>query len=251
MKELLDFVVRVAGLAGKEILDVYKNSDFEVEIKEDNSPLTIADKRAHEKIMEHLSKTNIPVLSEEGIDIPYSERKNWKELWIVDPLDGTKEFIKRNGEFTVNIALVRNGLPVLGVIHAPVKGITYWGCEGLGSGKVEAAANQKLPIKNENKPYKIIGSRSHMSPETEEYVNELKKTHTELEMVSMGSSLKICLVAEGEANEYPRFAPTMEWDTAAGHAIAKFAGKNFIDWTTKKEMTYNRENLRNNWFLVK
>lgn len=247
MKELLNIAIEAAKEAGKEILDVYNNSNFEVEIKEDNSPLTIADKRAHEKIVEYLSKTNIPVLSEEGADIPYSERKNWKELWIVDPLDGTKEFIKRNGEFTVNIALVRNGLPILGVIHVPVKEITYWGCEGLGSEKT----NQKLPIKNENKPYKIVGSRSHMSAETEEYVNELRKTHSELEMVSMGSSLKICLVAEGEANEYPRFAPTMEWDTAAGHAIAKFAGKQFIDYTTKNEMTYNRENLRNNWFLVK
>jgi 3'(2'), 5'-bisphosphate nucleotidase len=251
MKDLLDIALKASHEAGKEILDVYNNSNFEVEFKDDNSPLTIADKRAHGKIVEYLSKTNIPILSEEGADISYSERKDWKELWIVDPLDGTKEFIKRNGEFTVNIALVRNGLPVLGVIYVPVKGITYWGCEGLGSGKNQEATNDKLPIKNETKLYRVVGSRSHMSPETEEYVNELRKTHNEVEMVSMGSSLKICLVAEGAANEYPRFAPTMEWDTAAGHAIAKFAGKQFIDYTTKKEMTYNRENLRNNWFLVK
>jgi 3'(2'), 5'-bisphosphate nucleotidase len=191
------------------------------------------------------------VLSEEGAEIPYEERKQWTELWIVDPLDGTKEFIKRNGEFTVNIALVRNGLPVLGVIHVPVKGITYWGCEGLGSGKIENGVAMKLPLSSETAPYKVVGSRSHMSPETEQYVAELRNAHTQVEMVSMGSSLKICLVAEGVANEYPRFAPTMEWDTAAGHAISKFAGKTFIDWTTKKEMIYNRENLTNNWFLVK
>jgi 3'(2'), 5'-bisphosphate nucleotidase len=248
---LLDFVIAAAEEAGKGILEIYETADFGVEIKSDNSPLTLADKKSHEQIMEHLTITNIPVLSEEGAEIPYEERKQWTELWIVDPLDGTKEFIKRNGEFTVNIALVRNGLPVLGVIHVPVKGITYWGCEGLGSGKVENGVTMKLPLSSETAPYKVVGSRSHMSPETEQYVAELRNAHTQVEMVSMGSSLKICLVAEGVANEYPRFAPTMEWDTAAGHAIAKFAGKTFIDWTTQKEMTYNRENLTNNWFLVK
>ncbi len=249
---LLDFVIEAAEEAGRAILEVYQSADFNVEMKSDNSPLTIADKRSHDVIVEHLTITNIPILSEEGAEIPYSERKNWDELWIVDPLDGTKEFIKRNGEFTVNIALVRNGLPILGVIHVPVKGITYWGCETLGSGKiVDNEEEQTEESPKEKSVYRVVGSRSHMSPETEEYIASLKTEHGEIEMVSMGSSLKICLVAEGAADEYPRFAPTMEWDTAAGHAIAKFAGKQFIDWTTKKEMTYNRENLTNNWFLVK
>jgi len=249
---LLNFVVEAAEEAGRAILEVYDTADFGVEIKSDYSPLTIADKKSHETIVEFLGITNIPILSEEGAEIPYEVRKNWNELWIVDPLDGTKEFIKRNGEFTVNIALVRNGIPVLGVIHVPVKGVTYWGCDTLGSGKIvyDESIEKETEAVND-RPYIVVGSRSHMSPETEQYINELKNKHGEIELVSMGSSLKICLVAEGEADEYPRFAPTMEWDTAAGHAIAKFAGKTFIDWTTKKEMTYNRENLTNNWFLVK
>lgn len=250
-KELLDIAVKAAQEAGEEILEVYNSADFGVEMKSDDSPLTLADKKAHHKIMEYLSKTDIPVLSEEGADIDFSERKNWDKLWVVDPLDGTKEFIKRNGEFTVNIALVENNTPILGVIYVPVKDITYWGEVGKGAWMTKNGETMQLPQQNESLSYKVVGSRSHMSSETEDYVNELRQQHDEVEMVSMGSSLKICLVAEGLAHEYPRFAPTMEWDTAAGHAIAKAAGKTLLDWNTKKEMTYNRENLRNNWFLVK
>jgi len=251
MDDLLELAKKAAVEGGKEILNVYETADFEVEMKSDDSPLTIADKKAHNKIMEYLSKTAIPVLSEEGKSIDYSERKDWNQLWIVDPLDGTKEFIKRNGEFTVNIALIQDRKPIMGVIYVPVKDILYFGSIEQGAFKVENDQLMQLPQDKKSSIYKVVGSRSHMSLETEEYVNKLREKYSNVEMVSMGSSLKICLVAEGSANEYPRFAPTMEWDTAAGHAIARSAGKTLIDWETKEEMKYNRENLLNNWFLVK
>ncbi|MCB9196969.1 MAG: 3'(2'),5'-bisphosphate nucleotidase CysQ [Flavobacteriales bacterium] len=249
MNDLLKLAKEAAILGGKEILEVY-NEDFQVDMKEDNSPLTEADRRAHLAIVAVLENTGIPILSEEGKSIDFQERKSWTKLWIVDPLDGTKEFIKRNGEFTVNIALIENGYPVMGVIYVPVKNILYYGMQGLGSFKEENGHKTTLPQLSENSNFVAVGSRSHMSPETEEYFNQLKETHGDIDVVSMGSSLKICLVAEGVANVYPRFAPTMEWDTAAGHAIAKFAGKNFMDYSTKQEMQYNRENLLNNWFIV-
>lgn len=251
INELLKIAKEAALAGGQEILKVYDSADFGVEMKSDNSPLTIADQKAHNKIMEFLLKTDIPVLSEEGKSIDYSERKNWDRLWIVDPLDGTKEFIKKNGEFTVNIALIENGTPIMGVIYVPVKDILYYGDIENGAFKVEENSLIQLPVKKSSPVYKVVGSRSHMSEETEAYVNKLREEHNDVEMVSMGSSLKICLVAEGSANEYPRFAPTMEWDTAAGHAIVSSAGKKLIDWETKLEMKYNRENLLNNWFLVK
>ncbi len=250
MEKLLALAKEAALEGGKEILKVYEGA-IEVESKEDNSPLTLADKNAHLAIMKYLEKSNIPVLSEEGRAIPYSERKDWKQLWIVDPLDGTKEFIKRNGEFTVNIALIENGIPVMGVIYVPVTGVLYYGAKGLGSFKYFEGNTIELPVANQREKFVVVGSRSHMSPETENFVNDLKSKHSEIDIVSMGSSLKICLVAEGIADVYPRFAPTMEWDTAAGHAIAKYAGKILIDYKTNQEMLYNREELLNNWFVVK
>jgi 3'(2'), 5'-bisphosphate nucleotidase len=258
---LINSAIRASILAGKEILSVY-NSEFIVETKEDKSPLTEADKKAHHKILEVLNSTCIPVLSEEGKEIPFSERKNWSRLWIVDPLDGTKEFVKRNEEFTVNIALIENNFPIAGVIYVPVTGILYVGWNKNGAYKIEttneniswsdvAIEKNKIPFSNTDSVFKVVASRSHMSSETENYIADLEKIHGKVELVSMGSSLKICLVAEGKANAYPRFAPTMEWDTAAGQAIAEAAGKYFIDWNTKSRMKYNRENLLNNWFLVK
>ncbi|CAG5085461.1 3'(2'),5'-bisphosphate nucleotidase CysQ [Parvicella tangerina] len=249
MEELLEIAKEAALAGGKEILEVY-NGEIKVDMKEDKSPLTEADKNAHNAIVKFLDKTGIPVLSEEGKSILHDIRKNWKRLWIVDPLDGTKEFIKRNGEFTVNIALIENGLPVMGVIYVPVKEVLYFGMEGLGSFKSEKGQTVKLPQPKQGERFVAVGSRSHMSEETENYFNELKEQHGEIDVVSMGSSLKICLVAEGVADVYPRFAPTMEWDTAAGHAIAKFAGKTLIDYKTKEEMRYNRYELLNNWFIV-
>jgi len=247
-KELLNIAINAAIEGGKEIMKVY-HDDFEVYIKEDNSPLTIADQNANQVIVSELNKTKIPVLSEEGKTIPYRDRKDWRRLWIVDPLDGTKEFIKRNGEFTVNIALIDDGVPVLGVIYVPVKKTLYFASEE-GAFKRRGDVTEKLPINIEKKKYVAVGSRSHMSEETKEFFDQLKEAHGEIEIVSMGSSLKICLVAEGIADVYPRFAPTMEWDTAAGQAIAKFAGKSLIDYNTKQEMIYNRDELRNNWFIV-
>lgn len=231
-------------MAGQEILKIYNNpaADFFVERKGDNSPLTIADKAAHKIIMQHLEKTGIPVLSEKGKTIPYETRATWKIFWLVDPLDGTKEFIKRNGEFTVNIALVQNGKPVMGVIYVPVKKTLYTGDAEMGAWKMKDAAQpvtvetlqkkgEKLPCTTHPEKYVVAGSRSHMNPETEAYYNALKTKYPNMEIISKGSSLKICLVAEGSAHEYPRFGPTMEWDTAAGHAIAKATGKNI--WIVK------------------
>jgi len=260
MKGLISKAIKAAYLGGLEILDVYE-SDFAVETKDDNSPLTLADKKAHLKIVELLGK-DLPILSEEGKSIDFEERSGWDRFWMVDPLDGTKEFVKRNGEFTVNIALIESGKSIGGVIYVPVKKDLYFGAEGLGSFKVSnfdgasylwdelSGKAERLPKRTDLENYRAVGSRSHMSSETEEFFEELKKEHGAIEIVSMGSSLKICLVAEGSANVYPRFAPTMEWDTAAGHAIAKGAGKNIMDHMTKEEMRYNKKSLLNNWFIV-
>ena len=262
MKEQLTTAITAALQAGKAILEIYHSGEFDVEIKGDNSPLTKADTASHNVIMSYLKTTGIPVLSEEGIDIPYQERKDWKQLWIVDPIDGTKEFIKRNGEFTVNIALIENQRPIIGVIFVPVTGELYFSSKELGAYKVKVdledydvntllSKNNKLPLQREDKSFTIVASRSHMSPETETYVQEMRDIHGEVKLISKGSSLKLCMVAEGTANCYPRFAPTMEWDTAAGQAICEHAGFEVIDWDTKKNMLYNREELLNNWFLVK
>lgn len=245
----LNIAKEAAKKAGEKILQIYGN-EFSVSYKEDKSPLTIADQKSNDIIESYLLKTKIPILSEEGKLTEYKDRKNWKLLWIVDPLDGTKEFVKRNGEFTVNIALVKNGKPILGVIFVPVKGWLYYGSSN-GSFREINEKKVKLPLDNKSTNFKVVGSRSHQSPETKEYFEDIRKRKKNVEIVSMGSSLKICLVAEGSADVYPRFAPTMEWDTAAGHAIANYAGKKLIDLKTKIEMTYNRPILTNNWFIVK
>jgi 3'(2'), 5'-bisphosphate nucleotidase len=258
----LNTAITAALEAGKAILEIYHSGEFDVEIKGDNSPLTKADTASHHVIMSHLTNTEIPVLSEEGKAIPYEERKDWKQLWIVDPIDGTKEFIKRNGEFTVNIALIEDQRPLIGVIFVPVTGVLYFSSKEMGAFKttvdlenfdVETLVSNgnKLPLEREDKTFTIVASRSHMSPETETYVQEMRDNHGEVHLISKGSSLKLCMVAEGTADCYPRFAPTMEWDTAAGQAICEHAGFNVLDWKTKENMLYNREQLLNNWFLVK
>ena len=246
--ELLELAKKAALLAGQEILKIY-DQDFTVTLKDDLSPLTIADQNANTIIEKILTKSSIPILSEEGREIPFKERKSWSRLWIVDPLDGTKEFVKRNGEFTVNIALIENGNPVVGVIYVPVTKVLYFSSEE-GAFKKYNNVMQRLPIISNRKNFIAVGSRSHKSSETKAYFDSLVKKYGDIEVISMGSSLKICLVAEGKADVYPRFAPTMEWDTAAGHAIANSSGKKLIDYTTQKEMRYNRENLLNNWFIV-
>ena len=258
---LLTTAITAALQAGKAILEIYHSGEFNVELKGDNSPLTKADTASHNVIMSYLEPTDIPVLSEEGRDIPYQERKSWKQLWIVDPIDGTKEFIKRNGEFTVNIALIENQRPLIGVIFVPVTGELYFSAKEMGAFKVavdledydvdalQSKAN-KLPFQREDNTFTIVASRSHMSAETEGYIKQMRDIHGQVKLISKGSSLKLCMVAQGTANCYPRFAPTMEWDTAAGHAICEHAGVEVLDWETKKNMLYNREELLNNWFLV-
>ncbi|TRO64277.1 3'(2'),5'-bisphosphate nucleotidase CysQ [Christiangramia sabulilitoris] len=262
MQHLLHTAIQASLEAGKRIMEIYENEDFEVDFKGDDSPLTKADLASHRIIMKHLEQTGIPVLSEEGAHLPYETRRTWKKLWIVDPIDGTKEFIKRNGEFTVNIALVEGQKPVLGVIYVPALEQLYFASKESGAFKLEGitaystleeiiSKANKLPIAIDNKKYTVVASKSHLSPETEEYIKSLEKEHGEIKTISKGSSLKLCMVAEGVANEYPRFAPTMEWDTAAGQAICSFAGKTVIDHKTGEEMLYNRQELLNNWFLVK
>ena len=262
MKDLLNTTIIAVLEAGKAVLEIYHSGEFEEEIKIDKSPLTRADIASHNIIMSYLTKTEIPVLSEEGKSISYGERKGWNRLWIVDPIDGTKEFIKRNGEFTINIALIEDQLPLIGVIFVPVTGELYFSSKDIGSFKVAVDLHnfdiekliskaKKLPLQSKGKTFTIVASRSHMSPETESYIQEMQNTHGSVNLISKGSSLKLCLVAEGQADCYPRFAPTMEWDTAAGQAICMFSGFEVIDWITKKTMVYNRKELLNNWFLVK
>ena len=260
-KDLLEIAVSAALEAAKEILYIYHSSDFKVQLKSDDSPLTKADLISHQVIETYLSRTNIPILSEEGKHISFDERKNWNQLWIIDPIDGTKEFIKKNGEFTVNIALIENQTPVLGVIYAPVLKELYFSSSNLGAFKVSVDLKKydishlinsavKLPLCRQDKTYTIVASRSHLTQETLAFIEEKKKEKGNVNLISKGSSLKLCLVAEGSADCYPRFAPTMEWDTAAGQAICEHAGFKVIDYSTKKNMIYNRKELLNNWFLV-
>lgn len=259
LKTLLDISLD----AGREILNVY-NQDFSVETKVDDSPLTNADKRSHQTIIDGLRKAyvEIPVLSEEGREIPYAERKDWTMFFLVDPLDGTKEFIKKNSEFTVNIALIENGYPVMGVIYAPVLDVFYFG-HSLGAFKLEGAScanladdealieqSVQLTVVKPSNVVRVVVSRSHMSEETEVFIEEQRSNH-EVDVVSAGSSLKFCLVAEGKADYYPRYGPTMEWDTGAGQAIVEAAGGTMLRCEDNERFYYNRENLKNGWFLVK
>jgi 3'(2'), 5'-bisphosphate nucleotidase len=261
--------------AGNGILEVYQ-SNFSVEHKADDSPLTLADRRSHEIITENLVEFGIPILSEEGSHIPFDERLKWDMLWIVDPLDGTKEFIKRNDEFTVNIALVGQGKPLLGVIFIPAKKTLYFAAQNLGAYKLKnrwldellgkkditndtnGQLNElidrsgKLPLKlPTDSPFIIVGSRSHGRQELEAFVEEKRREFGQVELTAAGSALKFCLVAEGSANIYPRFGPTCEWDTAAGQAVVENSGGQVVDYETGKSLVYNKENLLNPWFIVR
>ena len=258
----LQIAVKASLEAGKAIMEVY-DSVIEVEYKDDKSPLTLADKKSNDIINTYLKPTDIPIISEENKQIDFDERKKWETCWIVDPVDGTKEFIKRNGEFTVNIALVKNGIPQLGVIYVPALKTIYFSdvlkkiaCKSVLDRhdtileEVLEKAEELKPKSINPNPIQVVGSRSHMSQETLDYVDELKKKGKEVEIVSKGSSLKFCLVAEGNADVYPRFAPTMEWDTAAGQAICNAVGISVISEESKQPLLYNKQNLLNPWFLV-
>ena len=251
-------IIKIAKDAGKVIMEIYKQ-DFGVEFKTDNSPLTIADRKANEIIVTALNQLpvnsflqqNIPILSEEGRNVPFDERKNWEYFWLIDTLDGTKEFVKKNGEFTINIALIYKDVPIIGVVYSPALNVCYWAKRNEGAFK----DGKKLPIKaNRQKDvYKIVASRSHMSNETKDFIEAID-TDKEKVIISIGSSLKICLVAEGEANIYPRLSPTMEWDTAAAHAIVNESNALFNKYIKNgpyQKHLYNKKNLLNDWFVVK
>jgi len=256
VEEILD----LARKAGDQILEVY-NKDFDVEYKGDNSPLTEADKRSNHLIVSFLQERYpaIPLLSEEEKEIDYENRKNWSAFWLIDPLDGTKEFVKKNGDFTVNIALVEDGVPVLGVVYVPVTGDTYYGSSRSGSFRRKPGQeDERLPVNSNLNPEKklvVVASRSHMSEATKALIESLERSTEQLEVVSVGSSLKLCLVAEGTADHYPRLGPTMEWDTAAAHAVVRGAGKDVYRYAENGEcgmpLQYNKENLLNPWFWVK
>lgn len=260
-QNLLLAAINAAFLAGNEILKIYEQ-EITVDYKHDNSPVTQADKAAHLCIEKCLKLTNLPILSEEGKDQSFEIREQWERFWMIDPLDGTKEFIKKNGEFTVNIALIENQNPVLGVIWVPVKSLLYFGESTIGAYKVEGLTRppstidlvikeqNKLPNKRDKNEFVVVTSRSHISSETETFIDDLRKKHENLTTTAMGSSLKLCLVAEGAADVYPRFAPTMEWDTAAGQAIVQASGRTVRDVITNKQMRYNKKKLLNNWFIV-
>jgi 3'(2'), 5'-bisphosphate nucleotidase len=255
----LKIAIEAALKAGEVIMDIYQNANFEIEFKKDNSPLTTADNASHELINKILQDSNYPVLSEEGKSIPYSDRRTWNSFWMVDPIDGTKEFIKRNGEFTVNIGFIQNHKPVLGVVYAPVLKHLYFAEEGSGSFKVENITslkdfneNELIDLTKSTYPsiYTLVVSKSHMNSETQDFVNKKEREHHAIKMASFGSSLKICKVADGSAHCYPRFGPTMEWDTAAAHAIARLANCNITKEDLVTSLKYNKENLLNPFFIV-
>jgi 3'(2'), 5'-bisphosphate nucleotidase len=244
----IEKINQIAILAGQKIMEIYDHADFSkvVDFKSDNSPLTMADKASHHIIEEELFEItpDIPLLSEEGRIIDYEERKHWNVFWLVDPLDGTKEFIKRNGEFTVNIALIENGVPVLGVIYAPATDRLYYAMKGIGAFKKEKGSTSKIEVSKKTENLIAVGSRSHSSPKEEEVL----KKYSVKTSISVGSSLKFCLLAEGKADIYYRHGPTMEWDTGAGQAILESAGGKMFD--NKNEVfTYNKKSLTNENFL--
>jgi 3'(2'), 5'-bisphosphate nucleotidase len=237
----------VADAAGDAIMRVYE-AEFAVERKPDDSPLTLADLESQRVILAALARLtpDIPVLSEESAAAPWDERRTWRESWVVDPLDGTREFIKRNGEFTVNIALVSENQPLLGVVAAPALRVLYWGAAGVGAFRRRDAVETAIHVTPPRRPLRVVGSRSHASAQTAAYLERLGPH----ELQGIGSSLKFCLVAEGSADLYPRFGPTSEWDTAAGQAVVEAAGGG-VTGMDGRRLRYNcRESLINGDFLA-
>ena len=249
LNSLLSIAVSAAKDAAREILKVYTNNDFETQRKEDNSPVTVADQLAHDVIVKNLEITHLPILSEEGKNISYNERREWSNFWLIDPLDGTKEFLKRNGEFTVNIALMSNSVPVLGVVMVPTSAEVYYAITGQGSYYL---SNGNLIKLKERRPLdltlsglRVVASRSHMNKATADFINRLRQP----QLVTVGSSLKFIAVAKGEADAYPRFIPCMEWDTAAADVIIREVGLKIMSVEDNLPLTYNKENLINPFFI--
>lgn len=264
--ELLKLAVKAALRAGDEILRIY-NTDFHVETKSDDTPVTMADKVSGRCIVGVLSASGIPVISEEEEVPAYGEREKWDKVWIVDPLDGTKEYIKRNGEFAVNIALVEQGKPVIGVIYAPVLKDIWFAAQNAGSYKITQndviteltkqnlpenlfEYARKLPLMQLPSQYTVVASRSHLSPEVNARVKELERLYGTVNMISIGSAIKQCWVAEGRAHEYPRYGKTMEWDTAAGQCILEQSGSKMLDLRTNLPMRYNKQDMLNSYFIA-
>lgn len=250
---MIQEMIKIAKDAGQAIMEVYAKDSFKQQTKEDNSPVTEADFKAHHVIIDGLKKAfpEIPAFSEESADITYEDRKNWKEYFLIDPLDGTKEFIKRNDEFTVNIALIRNQIPVLGVVYAPALELLYYNTDSDSAFKEHEGKKERLPTgKSDKERFVMVASRSHMNDQTKAFLEDLKCKYDHVDLVSMGSSLKLCLVAEGAADAYPRLGPTSEWDTAAAHAVVKASGGEVYQYGTKEPLVYNKENILNPSFEV-
>jgi len=290
-------IIHLAVHAGRAVIDIYNHADdIGLSFKDDNSPLTKADTRSHRILCEGLD-SRYPVLSEESLQVPYSERKEWNIFWLIDPLDGTKEFIKRNGEFTINIALIVEGRPYAGFVYAPVLDICWWGIEGIGAYRISGTEKlvrysdlqrngiskkkgnsqktvknirntdqmpagvkqEHLPLARDNEPdrngetadaVRVVASRSHLNEATQAGIEKLKERWGEITLAFSGSSLKLCRVAEGSADIYPRFGPTMEWDTAAADAVCRAAGCVVLDARTAEPLRCNKEDLHNPWFVV-
>ncbi len=256
LESLIDPIIDIAQDAGELILQVYRG-EFEVEIKGDGTPLTIADKRAHNLICQRLLELtpDIPVLSEESRDIHYDDRRHWKTYWLVDPLDGTKEFVKQSGEFTVNIALMVENQPALGVVHTPVKQWTHWGWHNGGAWKQVDTGQAERITANVYAGGKatVVASKSHGQAKLEQFLDNLKAKEGDYAVANMGSALKICLVAEGQGDIYPRLGLTSEWDTASAHIIIREAGGRIIqaaDQTSGDEVIYNKPDILNPYFLA-
>jgi 3'(2'), 5'-bisphosphate nucleotidase len=263
---LILLAIQAAVKAGLKIIEVYESNHYNTVYKEDKSPLTAADIKSHKTIQQHLLVSGLPLLSEEESDIPFSQRKHWEYFWLVDPLDGTREFLKKNDEFTVNIALINKNSPLAGIIYSPVNEILYYSVPGQGVFKTGSApayvhrADSLLSLQNKSDklPYAVPGdtitvitSRSFHSDDTEKYILTLKKRYRKIVLISAGSAMKFGLIAEGKADIYPRLAPTMEWDVAAGHALLKESGFPVVDAVTGDSLVYNKPDMINPWFIAK
>ncbi len=249
---LTELLLPLTRQAGEKILAVY-HTDFAVQAKDDQSPLTLADQQAHEHIAAGLATLtpDIPLLSEESAALDWSQRQAWRTYWLVDPLDGTKEFVQRNGQFTVNIALIHDNRPVAGVVYAPVHGVTYYAAEGLGAYKQEnGQAARAIRTRAPDGTLVLVGSRAHAGAAQEDLLACLTQSGVPFSLVAMGSSLKICLVAEGQADLYPRLGPTSEWDTAAAHCVLEQAGGQLTDLHLQPLRYNTKPELLNPWFLA-